>query len=160
MFELGDTELLLLVLLVGSEEGGQAFEEDGFPVGEELRLEVVPAAELGLADGRTDADVAWRRLLAWSSKDRLLVQRQGRITAASTDPLSPHEFGIHTCTPNGCARFGSELTRNASEAGPPRWRFGLVCCTFPPGDLAHVVEALDAHVLTRFWAGVLARRLP
>jgi len=60
--------LVLAGRLLRPEQRRQTFEDGGFPVGEELRFDVVPAAEFGLAGGtgqqvehdarRTDADEA------------------------------------------------------------------------------------------------------
>jgi hypothetical protein len=51
LFQFGDAELVLRGSAVLLEEARQAVEDSGLPVGEELRLEVVFAAQIRLAGG-------------------------------------------------------------------------------------------------------------
>jgi hypothetical protein len=49
LFEFGDANAFGLAGALGLEDGVQPFEDSGLPVGNEVGLEVVLAAELGLA---------------------------------------------------------------------------------------------------------------
>ena len=50
MFEFADADLILIVERIALEENVQPIEDGGFPVSEELRLDVVLATEFRLAD--------------------------------------------------------------------------------------------------------------
>jgi hypothetical protein len=96
LFQLGDAHLLVVVLQLVPEQAGQAFEDGGFPVGEELGLELMLPADLGLAaDAGQDLqdDLSFelpgeRTTLAWHGKVPLsrpvflmvLVQFKGRTS--------------------------------------------------------------------------------
>src|SRR5260370_31366977 len=99
LLEVGDVALLGADLRILLEEGVQAFEDRGLPATEELGMEVVLAAEFGLAglaaeEFKNDLGfelIGERTSSAWHHKvslagpvyTRLLVQRQGRTTFLS-----------------------------------------------------------------------------
>jgi hypothetical protein len=96
LFEFGDADLILIVEPFGLEDSRQAIEDGGFPMSEELGLDVVLATEFGLADfaaqqfenepsfevGGKGPTSAWHERVSWHDpvRVRLLVQRQGRTT--------------------------------------------------------------------------------
>ena len=49
MFEFGDAKAVGVVNAIGLEDGGESVEDGGLPVGDEVRLDAVLAAEFGLA---------------------------------------------------------------------------------------------------------------
>jgi hypothetical protein len=111
--DIGDAEVIGVVRALGLEDGVESFEDSGLPVGEEVGLDVVLAAEFGLAgfaaqqlqndlsfelggEGSTrtrhDKD-------SWPGpvKYRLLVQRQGRTSHVMICPN--HQYlASHTAT--------------------------------------------------------------
>jgi hypothetical protein len=55
LLEFSDSNLVaILACVVGLEERVELLEDDGLPVGEKLRREIVLATEFGLADVATD----------------------------------------------------------------------------------------------------------
>jgi hypothetical protein len=94
LFEFGDAKAVGVVNAIGLEDGGESVEDGGLPVGDEVRLDAVLAAEFGLAGfaaeqlqdnsrfelSRKGSTGTRHDSGSWSGpvRYRLLVQRQGR----------------------------------------------------------------------------------